>query len=274
MKKILIIILMISLCCGAMSGCNSNQHLENGENGSVSDKQSTDNSSDAADGENLLDATPPQINIETPPDDYVYLYDSYTDINRALSLSSSDEYSLLRSEDTKYGSLYTNTLKRFSDGDEILCVPIMNGEPIVLRNIEGYSGVSLMTCELYNLPWIWYHCTLDNADLDIKISYPNALERNEIGVAETYLDVLKLIAPNAPSPLNYQRYESYKSIYEKDVTLSNGQVATVMVSELHNTSKIYVMLLLNDMLISMHGDAQVFSDGFWGSFGLAEYNET
>ena len=104
--------------------------------------------------------------------------------------------------------------------------------------------------------------------------YIGCLERTEIRAAETYRDVLKLIAPNAPSPSNYQRYESYKSIYEKDVTLSNGQVATVMVSELQNTSKIYVMLLLNDTLISMYGDAQVFSDGFWGSFGLAEYNET
>lgn len=274
MKKFLIIILMIALCCGAMSGCNSNQHLENSENSSVSDEQSTGNLSDAADGENLLDATTPQINIETPPDNWVYVYDSYADIKRALSLSTSDEYRLLRSEDASYGSLYANTLKRFSNGDEILCVPVINGKHIELRNIDGYSNISLMTCELYNLPWIWYHCALGNENLDIKISYPGALERTEIRAAETYRDVLKLIAPNAPSPSNYQRYESYKSIYEKDVTLSNGQVATVMVSELQNTSKIYVMLLLNDTLISMYGDAQVFSDGFWGSFGLAEYNET
>lgn len=251
MKKYLIIVLTIALCCGAMFGCNSNQHLGDDEN-----------------------ATTSKINIETPPDDYVYMYDSYTDIKRALSLSSSDEYRLLRSENEQYGLLYTNTLKRFGDGDEILYIPVMDGEPIALRNIEGYSGVSLMTCELYNLPWIWYHCTLGNANLDISISYPGALERTEIEEAETYLDVLKLIAPDAPLPSNYQQYESYKTIYEKEVTLADGQVATAMFSEINNTSKIYVMLLLNDVLISMYGDTQVFSDGFWGSFGLAEYNET
>ncbi len=264
MKKFLIIVLTIALCCGAMFGCNSNQHSGGGENDGVSNEQSTRNPSDATS----------KINIETPLDDYVYSYDSYTDIKRALSLSSSDEYRLLHSENEQYGLLYTNTLGRFSNGDEIFYIPVMDGEPIALRNIEGYSGVSLMTCELYNLPWIWYHCTLGNANLDIKISYPGALERTEIEAAETYLDVLKLIAPDAPSPSNYQWYESYKSIYEKAVILSNGQVVTVMISELHNTSKIYVMLLLNDTLISMYGDVQVFSDGFWGSFGLAEYNET
>lgn len=251
MKKYLIIVLTIALCCGAMFGCNSNQHLGGDEN-----------------------ATTSKINIETPPDDYVYMFDSYTDIKRALSLSSSDEYGLLRSENEQCGLLYTNTLKRFSDGDLILYIPVMDGEPIALRNIEGYSGVSLLPCELYNLPWIWYHCTLGNANLDIKISYLGALERIEIEATETYLDVLKLIAPDAPSPSNYQQYESYKTIYEKEVTLADGQAVTTMISEMNNTSKVYVMLLLNDTLISMYGDAQVFSDGFWGSFGLAEYNET
>lgn len=274
MKKFLIIVLTIALCCGAMLGCNSNQHSGGGENDGTFNEQSTGKSGDATEGENLLDVTTSKINIETPPDNYVYKYDSYTEIGRALSLSSSDEYRLLHSKNEQYGLLYTNTLKRFSEGNEIFYIPVMDGKPIALRNIEGYSGVSLMTCELYNLPWIWYHCTLGNANLDIKISYPGALERTEIEAAETYLDILKLIAPDAPSPSNYQQYESYKTIYEKEVTLANGRVVTAMISEMNNTSKVYVMLLLNDILISMYGDVQVFSDGFWESFGLAEYNET
>ena len=308
MTKSLIIILTIAFCLGAISGCSYYQHLgssedsgvskvqlngnpsdaTNGEDvldittpplgsnedNSVSNVQPTENPGDTTNGENVLDITTPQISIETPPDDYVYLYDSYTDIKCELSISSSDEYKLLRSEDTKYGVYYAKTLERFGNGDDVLYVPEINGELIALRDAEGYSSVSLMTCELYNLPWIWYHCTLGDESVDIKISYPGALESAEIEMAETYLDILKLIAPNAPSPSNYQRYKSYKSIYEKDIALSNGQVVTVMVSEMHDTSKIYVMLLINNTLVSVYGEAQLLSDEFWGSFDLAEYNGT
>lgn len=274
MKKILILLLTVVLCCTFMSGCAFYQRPDNSDDSDGSKMHLAGDPSDIIGGDDLNNEKTPRIDIETPPDDYVYMYDSYTDILSALSLSSSSEYVTLRNEQANYGVLFSNTLKQFGSGDAVLLVPEIDGDPIDLRDTDGYSGVSLMTCELYNLPWIWYHCVIDECSLDVKIAYPDALESDVIDLAKTYLDILELIAPDAPSPSNYQQYESYKTIYEKDVTLADGQVVTAMISEMNNTSKIYVMLFLNDSLVSLYADAELFSESFWNSFGLAAYDGT
>lgn len=271
MSRFMSLLIATALCCVAMSGCNSHNLSSNGGNVAATQNHTLAPQTPTASGN--LQTAEPIIKIETPPDDYCYEFDSYADLAKALTDSSSDEFKSLRSEQAKYGNLHTNALNLFASGDTVLLVPEMNGEPIPLRGAEEYSRISLMTSELYGLPWIWYHCTLGEYSLRIQISYPGALKREEIGSAKTYLDILKLIAPNAPSPSNYQEYENYKTIYEKEVTLADGQVVTAMFSELKDSSKIYVMLYLDETLVCMHGESQLFSDTFWTSFDLAANEE-
>ena len=80
--------------------------------------------------------------------------------------------------------------------------------------------------------------------------------------------MLHLIAPNAPSPDNYDHYTSYKSIYEEEVILKNGVVVTAMMSELKNDSKMYVMFYYDNMLISLYADSGVFTETFFKSFSV------
>jgi len=213
----------------------------------------------------------PIIEIETPADTTDYHFFSYADLAKTLISSSSDEFKLLRSEQARYGTLHTNTLSLFASGDIALLAPEMNGEPIPLRDLKGYAPapISYMTSGVYGLPWIWYYCTLNDSDFRVQLAYPSVLNREEISSATTYLDVLKLIAPDAPSPSNYQEYASCEKIYEKAVTLADGQVVTAMFSELKNSTKIYVMLYIDDVLVCMYGEAQLFSDAFWAAFDLA-----
>lgn len=260
MKKMFILLLTVMLCCTLLSGCNFYQLPEIGENGGITDRNKPSN------------GKTPRVDIETPPDHYIYHFASYADIMRALSISSSSEYIKLRNEQASYGSVYFDMLKLFDSGDATLLVPKINGVPIEIRDAEGYSKVSLMTCELYNLPWIWYHCTLGEYNLCVRISYLNALESDEIGLAETYLDIIGLIAPDAPTPSNYQEYESYKKIYEKEIAVANGRVVTAMISEVNDSSNVYVMLLLNDCLVCMYADTELFSESFWSSFDLTAYD--
>ena len=278
MKKIFIITLLIGLLLATV-GCSSKKTASTAN----TTPTESPNIITAADAQNQISATQmptagsnnlagtdsPIIKIEAPPDTTVYHFDSYADLAKALTDSSSDEFKLLRSEQAKYGTLHTNTLTLFASGDFVLLIPEMNGEPIPYRNVEGYRPYSYLPSELYGLPWIWYFCTLNGSDLRVQIANPGVLNREEISSATTYLDVLNLIAPDAPSPSNYQEYASYEKIYEKEITLADGQVVTAMFSALKDSTKIYVMLYIDDVLVCLYGEAQLFSDAFWASFDLA-----
>lgn len=128
-----------------------------------------------------------------------------------------------------------------------------------------------MTSELYGLPWILYHCKYDNNDADIKLSYYDIAESNELKSSETYREILSQIAPDAPNPDNYSEYESYRNIYEKEIILANNKKVVAMVSELKSDSRIYVMFNYDGILISVFAEKEILSEAFFNHFELKEY---
>ena len=252
MKKIFVFVIMLCIFCTTLESCNTSN--------SIDKKQSLESEKG---GE-----MNPSVVIETPPDHHSYSFESYQDVINALAQKGSNEFSALRKEQANYGTVYQKTLSKFESEEIKIAVPQFNGIPISLRGKDGYNNISLMTCELYNLPWLWYHCVVENHNLDIKISYLNVLENAEIHSAKSYYEVLRLIAPNAPSPDNYDQYASYKSIYEEKVILKNGVVVTAMMSELKNDSKMYVMFYYDNMLISLYADSELFTETFFKSFSV------
>ena len=241
MKKFLIYILAIIMCC-SVTACS--QQADNNEN---------------ADDNGV---------IETPPNHYTYTFDTYDHIRQALTTKGSKDFSKIRSDKNECGKVYVNTLSAFESNDIRLAVPQLNGTDIKLRDKEGYSNISLMTAEAYNLPWIWYHCVVGDYDLDVKISYPKVVSSSKINSAISILDVLSVIAPNAPTPTNYQEFSSYKSIFISEIALSDGNKIVAMISELKDSPKVYVKFYQNGMLLSLYADSQLFTEEFWNSFEI------
>ena len=252
MRKIFVSVIMLCIFCTAFESCNISKPMDK--------KQSLESEK----GNEMK----PSVVIETPPDRQSYSFESYQDVIKALTKKDSNKFSELRKEQTNYGTVYKETLSKFESEEMKIAIPQFNGIPVPLRDKDGYDNISLLTCELYNLPWLWYHCVVENRNLDIKISYLNAIENTELQSAKSYYEVLYLIAPNAPSPDNYDQYTSYKSIYQKEVILKNGVVVTVMMSELKNDSKMYVMFCYDNMLISLYADSGVFTETFFKSFSF------
>ena len=252
MRKIFVSVIMLCIFCTAFESCNISKPMDK--------KQSLESEK----GNEMK----PSVVIETPPDRQSYSFESYQDVIKALTKKDSNKFSELRKEQTNYGTVYKETLSKFESEEMKIAIPQFNGIPVPLRDKDGYDNISLLTCELYNLPWLWYHCVVENRKLDIKISYLNAIENTELQSAKSYYEVLYLIAPNAPSPDNYDQYTSYKSIYQKEVILKNGVVVTAMMSELKNDSKMYVMFYYDNMLISLYADSGVFTETFFKSFSF------
>ncbi len=248
MKKILISILTLCILFSVLCSCNhSNQNI-----------------SETADSK--LSGV-----IEAPPNQNSYHFDSYQDVVQALTQKNSSGYSMLREEQGDYGTAYQNILTQFTKADIKVAIPQFDENAMPLQNNDGYATITLMTSELYNLPWLWYHCVVNDQKVDVRISYLDAVYNVENSQKTTYVQILKSIAPNAPSPENYQKYESYKNIYEKDIVLRSEASVTAMISEIKDSSKIYVMFYYDGLLIVLSGDCELFSDDFWKSFSIA-YN--
>jgi hypothetical protein len=79
--------------------------------------------------------------------------------------------------------VYQNTLSSFASGKIKLAIPKINNEDMPLRNHKGFSNVTLFTDELYSLPWIWYHCLINEQDLTVSISYLNVLGQDKLNSA-------------------------------------------------------------------------------------------
>ncbi|MBP0960540.1 MAG: hypothetical protein J5864_00165, partial [Oscillospiraceae bacterium] len=196
--------------------------------------------------------------IDEPPASNSFLFDSYDDLAKALT--EQDSSAVFGTDN--YGELFDKTIAAFKNNTINLYVPAID---------EDVSNITLMTAELYNLPWIWYHCKVDDNDVNVRIAYPGVIEKLDLSSAKTYYEVLKLIAPDAPNPDNYESYDSYQKIYESEISLANGKKVDAMISELKNNSKVYVMLNYEGMLVIVYADKSVLTASFWSSFTLAKY---
>ncbi|MBR3778608.1 MAG: hypothetical protein IKL13_02650 [Clostridia bacterium] len=213
----------------------------------------------------------PAVPIPNPSATYTFTFGSYEELWQALTDAANDRYKELRENAQAYGTLYQNTLSAFAAGEYDLIVPRLNGSPIPIREEMYYAQVSLITAELYHLPWLWYHCTVEDRDLTVKISYTEAIGSTAVNAATSYAEVVDLIYPNAPSPTNYAQYPNYKIIYEQELTLADGSRVAAWVSEVQDNDRVYIKFYKDSVLVSMWADGDLFSDAFWSGFDLATY---
>ena len=252
MKKIFFSVFVLCFLCGILFSFN----LSNQNSGVTSaDQTHTTNT--------LSNAI-----IETPPEQYSYTFESYDELLKALTQKKSDAFLNLREEQTNCGAVYKNTLDKFATGDIKLAAPQSDGKALSLRNKEGYSNISLFTSELYNLPWIWYHCVAYDKDLTVKISYLDAIDSPDIKSGISAKEIMNMIAPSAPSPDNYENYETYKVIYEKNIVINGETPISAIISELKDSSKIYITFSYDGLLISLYGDKELLTDDFLHGFGI------
>ncbi|MBR5273061.1 MAG: hypothetical protein IKU25_06700 [Clostridia bacterium] len=176
----------------------------------------------------------------------------------------------MRAEQEQYGKVYMDTLSAFDSGDIKVGIPQLNGKNIKLRDMKDYTIVSFMTCDLYNLPWIWYHCVIGEYNLHVRVAYPSVLGSDEVDSAKSYYEVLNLIGPNAPNPDNFHENKWYKNVYEKEITLADGRNITALIYEATD-SEMYFQIYLDGMMIMIHSKDPVFTDEFWSSFSMAQY---
>ena len=164
------------------------------------------------------------------------------------------------------GDTYTNFLEKV-ESDRFIPQPMLDNVPIAYRNEDGFSNITFMTYEAYNMPWIWYHCVTNGENITVKITYPECVN-NEIDYSKNCSEILKSIAPNAVNTDNFKEYSSYKNVYFKTIRVASGETSA-LIYELTDSDNIIVMFCYDNVLVSLNGKPSVINESFLENFSMS-----
>lgn len=279
MKKLLTSLICVFIISIFFTSCNMQDNLTDSNSLTNSSKITTSSENSSSEDNALI--------IPTPPHAIDLSFDSYEQMLSALTDTNSDEYKRVQQQlhvggiDFNDGyELFKKTLHQLETGEIKLAVPQINGKNMTIRDDKGFSKITFMSNELYNLPWIWFHCvseTDDSKEITVKISYLSVLDNDDVDNAKSYLEVLNIIVPTPPTPDNYKDYKDILSAcYEKKIILVDKSTITALIyeysDEYSDDQRISVCIYINGMLISIYADKDMLTDDFFGSFDVVAMN--
>ena len=111
--------------------------------------------------------------------------------------------------------------------------------------------------------------------MDVHLSNIFVLDHAELKNANSYVECLRILAPNAPMPENFREFDSYSNISEREIALADGATVTAMISETEDQSRTYVAFSQNGYLALVcfynFSDVESIVNSFFPSFSLGEY---
>ena len=150
--------------------------------------------------------------------------------------------------------------------DQTVPLPMLNGQTMQYLNEEGFSNITFFSSELYDMPWIWHHCTVDGEKVAVKMTYPECADV-EIDDTKTCAENLRTLEPHAVNIHNYTQYEAYENVYEKTLTLADGEVSA-LIYEIKYSNEIYVAFFKNEAMFILHGNSDILDDEFFAAFSI------
>ena len=201
---------------------------------------------------------------------HTYNFDSYNSFYTVFAGPNSAESTQISAEKSLYSKEYSDFIDLMMT-DGTMVVPKLNGDVIELRNMDNYAQISLFTQELYNLPWIWYHCQY-SGDTNLSISITDLSVVENLNVSETHKisDIVRKLAPDAPNVDNYENFSGYKSISETEIQLYDRQVSALYY-ELNNDDRIMVAFVYDDMYVLLRGLPTTLTEDFFEMFSVGKY---
>ena len=233
-------------------------------NGSAYTASDNTTASSASFSEDLL----PEKEANTPPDDQSYLFDDYTELIEWLKTKQP-----LPEDEASLGKDYVDYIKEIhaASGEKTpLYIPYFENSPAELRKREGFSAITLMTSELYGVPWIWYYVTVGNEELIIKCACLSQKDFARVDVEKASIAV-KNFSRSAPNIDNYETKSNYKSIVEKTVCFANESISALLL-EPTNDSRVSLQFTFDKTMVIITGSPEIINSEAIGSISLQKVN--
>ncbi len=244
MKRILLIILTLTLCLPVLSSCVKEPDLYDISTLIIP----TDG--DAAPG--LHQTT--------------FDFDSYQEmINAFRKYDLSKSSYTIRDLKAFMGEPYARFVDKVK-ADSSFPQPMLDGNPLPYQNKEGFSNITFFVEELYDLPWVWYHCEVDGKRVIVSITYPECVN-DEIDYTQNASVILGSIAPNAVNLDNWEERPSYKNVYLKDISIASGEVSA-LIYELNDSEKRDFTFFIDGALVRLNDYNGVVTEEFLEKFSI------
>ena len=232
MKKLLSFLLIALICVSVFSGC-SDQSLVNGNE-----------------------------NAEDPPNT-TFDFDSYEEmINAFSSKKQNSEGYTIQGLKRLMGETYAHFVDKVKS-DKSFPHPMLEGDPITYRNEEGFSNITFLGNELYNLPWIWYFPTVSTGEnFYIAITYLPDGERQRNMTAS---EVIKELSPNSANIDNLGK--QHENICNRQIALGDREV-TALVIEYKEDTRDSIFFVYEDLLVMVRCNSDVWSDQWFSTLSF------
>ena len=213
-----------------------------------------------------------EVIFEEPPESGTYSFAAPEFLYAALK--GFDEMGSLRNDPDfeRFGDWYISFLDEFTK--EIpadLMYPYLNGSPMKISGVAEWQQITLFTCELYNLPWIWYYCEYDGKCVVVGVSYLDYLKQFGVAQTEDVIEFISSVAPHSPLPANREQYvnsSGLTDINETELVLADGVRLKALVLEYAN-GRTYYRFIQNRCILSVwYYDGGKPDDGFWNAFDI------
>lgn len=205
---------------------------------------------------------------QQPPQVSSFYYYSLFDFKSSVN-SGTEIYSALSESGVKSETI--DNLKGFIEKirTQDIIVPHLNGKVIEFRNEKGYPGISLITSELYGLPWVFYHPKVSNGEnFYIKMTYlPDVMAKTENLTAS---DAIKALSPNFPNINNIGK--QHEKIYNRNMKLKNREVIA-LVYEYKNDNRDSIIFVYEDLLVEVRCDTQVWNEQWFAGLSFDSFDE-
>ena len=200
----------------------------------------------------------------TPPQHASFDFDSYRkmiqDFKKSGLFAGPDSIQGIKDS---MGETYTAFVDKVEKDGEFP-QPMLNGQPIPYQNQEGFSNITFFPGELYDLPWVWYHCLVEGERVNIQITYP-ACKGVAVDPTKDASEMLKAIAPNAVNVDNFEDRPSYKAVYLQSIPMATGEVG-VLVYELKD--RIMYTFFMGEAMVIVTDYEGVMTHPLWRRFSV------
>lgn len=206
----------------------------------------------------------PEKNTNTPQEKQAYSFDNYTDLVKWLKEETNS------AKDSKdWGGDYIDYVKEVntaSSNDTPLYIPYIDGSLAELRKEEGFSGITFMTSELYNVPWVWYYVNIEGEEVVIKCACLTQKDFERVNVQKASVAV-KNFSRSAPNIDNYESKSNYKAISERTIKLS-GESISALYLEPNNDSRVSLQFVFDKTMVIITGSSDIINSDIINSISL------
>ena len=216
--------------------------------------------------------------VEEPPTYETFFYENYLGLFRTLCDKDSAEHAEMAElcAAVDIGPYFRSYAESLADGTARILAPTVDGSIFELTN-EREEPIVVFTKEKFNLPWIWYFCSLEGNEIVIEVCDLNAVLPEALLYAQSYSEVSKLLAPKyATADTDPKEYaDTFVSVEEREITLNNGE--KVMATVFRYKQEVYpgrvcYRFLTNGVIVSAWNwtEDDHIDDAFFTRFGLKE----